>query len=472
MAEQDKQQLGDGQDNYGRAIDQLAKAARQTANAAAFAVRGSTKTGGAAAKAAAGTAAGGPWGALIVAAWSLRHTLYKLLVCACLLLLVLVVMLVSLPSVVTNEVFGLNGAVPAPDATMLSAYTSMAGLVSDAVQEGYDASMARVERLIREGGYDYALSVESLINLARGDMGYDACYVLAAYSASMQQRDTSGADLLAKLRAKKDEMFPVTFEEKEAEVPLENRENSSEDTDAPEDETEPATRTVRYLECTVHPFDTAVIDRCFGLDLAAPYDPFKITVGQAIQYMADALKLTLYGTTEVGPELIPENAELAGLVDQQGCSETRRQLVAAALSLVGRVPYFWGGKSAPGWNEEWNTPKLVTAPGSPTTGTLRPYGLDCSGYADWVYKTALGVSIQSSTWTQWDNSYEITAAELLPGDLGFLMEEDGNHVLIFVGYGEDGQRLWVHCTGGQGVVLNTPGYEGALTLRRPANVSY
>lgn len=145
------------------------------------------------------------------------------------------------------------------------------------------------------------------------------------------------------------------------------------------------------------------------------------------------------------------------------------------LSLVGKVPYFWGGKSEAGWNDEWNTPKLVTAAGSTTTGTIRPFGLDCSGFSDWTYKTAVGISLYGGTWSQWDESYAISADELLPGDLGFLMDDDGNgwnHVLIFAGYGENGERMWVHSSGGEGVIFNTPSYEASLSLRRPKNVDF
>ena len=135
-------------------------------------------------------------------------------------------------------------------------------------------------------------------------------------------------------------------------------------------------------------------------------------------------------------------------------------MLETALSLVGRVPYFWGGKSAPGWNDEWNTPKLVTAAGSTTTGTIRPYGLDCSGFSDWAYQTALSVTIGAGTWGQWNASTEISEGELIPGDLGFqnLPNADTNHVLIYAGTDADGRQLWVHCTSGSGVVLNSPDY--------------
>ena len=44
----------------------------------------------------------------------------------------------------------------------------------------------------------------------------------------------------------------------------------------------------------------------------------------------------------------------------------------SVASLVGKVPYFWGGKSPAGWNDEWNTQKLVTAAGSTTRGIPMP----------------------------------------------------------------------------------------------------
>ena len=107
----------------------------------------------------------------------------------------------------------------------------------------------------------------------------------------------------------------------------------------------------------------------------------------------NALKMTLYGSLGSGLAVPLTDAELIAFLNKQNCNATRKHIVATGLSLVGKVPYFWGGKSPPGWNDEWNTPKLVTAAGSSTSGTIRPYGLDCSGFSDWVYKTAVGVSL-------------------------------------------------------------------------------
>ena len=563
MAEPTKQQFGDGQDNFGQAAGQAAKAAKEvskqaaaqaaakgaeaTANAAAATVQAGVEGGKAVAEIAAGTAAGGPWGAILSAAWAMRHTLYKILICICLLLTILIVLIVSLPSIVTESVFGLNGTQPDPNATLESSYSDMSDVVSAVIDSAYDLSLSRVEEIILDGGYDYDLSMDALINHAQSSAGYDVCYILAAYSASLQQQGTTVDDMVTKLNRVADKMFPVTYEVKNQErlvpitystyksvtvtvvtrieaagivngiprynytterktyyLPDETKESEEEITVAKYKEVsvtlpvysggqitgtrratyyepdgtevlEPTIEIIEYAECTIHPFDNTVIANAFGIDNSAQYPQFNLTYGEVIQNMANALKMTLYGTLGSGSAVPLTDAELIAFVNRQNCNATRKHILTTALSLVGKVPYFWGGKSEAGWNDEWNTPKLVTSAGSSSTGTIRPFGLDCSGFTDWVYKTALGVSLHAGTYGQWDNSYAIEESELLPGDLGFLMNDGGsgwNHVLIFAGYGEDGSRKWVHSEGGIGVHMNTPSYEGRLLLRRPKNVDF
>ena len=208
----------------------------------------------------------------------------------------------------------------------------------------------------------------------------------------MGQRGTTKVDLQSKLNAVADQMYAVTYEVKEAQVPVESGES----------EATGETETVEYVVCTIHPFDQSVILKAFGVDVDATYDQFNITYGEAILNMSNALKMTMYGTTSDGSVPPISDAELNLFLASLDCSGKRKELMRCALSLVGRVPYFWGGKSAPGWNSEWNTPKLVTAAGSSSTGTIRPYGLDCSGFTEWVYQTALGVTLYDGSWNQWD----------------------------------------------------------------------
>lgn len=573
MAEEEKQQVGDGADNYGQAASQMAKAAGQsgqaaakqagkeaakqaakagaeaTANTSAAVVQAGVEGGKAVAQAAAGTAVGGPWGAILSALWALRHTLFKILVFLCLLLLLFIVMIVSLPSILMNAVFGLDGTAVDMEnpVTLQESYNEMSGAVSDVVDQGYNRALEKVEQIIQDGGYDYDLSMEALINYAQSSAGYDVSYILAAYSASLQQQGTSEADMVAKLEAVMDDMFPVTYEEKQQErlipvsyttyqavtltvVTSQTQTGTIDGTPQYRYTTEsrtyyepagvqtseepvtttaynpvtvslpvysdgtvtgtseatyyeaagsvtlnPETEIIRYVECTIHPFDESVIIDAFGIDEDATYDQFGITYAEAIDNMAKALKMTLYGAASSGEAVELTDAELIAFVERQNCNATRKYILSTGLSLVGKVPYFWGGKSGPGWNEEWNTPKVVTAEGSSSTGTIRPYGLDCSGFTTWVYNTALGVNIGAGTSGQYPNTVAISEAELLPGDLGFLAESDGsgwNHVLMFAGYSETGERMWVHCSSGSGVILNTPSYDSSIVLRRLTNVDY
>lgn len=197
----------------------------------------------------------------------------------------------------------------------------------------------------------------------------------------MGQRGTTKADLQSKLNAVADQMYRVTYEVKEAQVPAESGEDTDEAGEGSdsESEEEPEMETVEYVVCTIHPFDQSVILDAFGVDVDATYDQFSITYGEAILNMSNALKMTMYGTASDGSVPPISDAELNLFLASLDCSGKRKELMRCALSLVGRVPYFWGGKSAPGWNSEWNTPKLVTSAGSSSTGTIRPYGLDCSG---------------------------------------------------------------------------------------------
>ena len=233
MAEPEKDQIGDGQDNFGQAAGKAIQAAKQishdaaaeaavkgaeaTANAAAAVVQASTESGKAVAEIAAGTAAGGPWGAILSAAWAMRHSLFKVLVCICLFLLIIVILICSIPSIVLDSVFGLNGVPPAEGVTLESSYSEMSNAVSAVIDAGYDQSLARVEEIILDGGYDYDLSMDALINHAQSSAGYDVCYILAAYSASLQQKGTSVEDMVAKLVRISDQMFPVSYVERQQE---------------------------------------------------------------------------------------------------------------------------------------------------------------------------------------------------------------------------------------------------------------
>ena len=150
-------------------------------------------------------------------------------------------------------------------------------------------------------------------------------------------------------------------------------------------------------------------------------------------------------------------------------SPEREAVVRTACSLVGKVNYFWGGKSLViGWDARWGEVRQVTAAGSSTTGTYRPYGLDCSGFVDWVFYNQSGGSyvIGHGGGATAQHSYctDISWADAQPGDLVFY--PDNSHVGIIGGKDANGELLIIHCASGHNNVVIT-GLEGFTSVGRP-----
>ena len=145
-----------------------------------------------------------------------------------------------------------------------------------------------------------------------------------------------------------------------------------------------------------------------------------------------------------------------------------RAVVETACKLVGKVNYFWGGKSLViGWDSRWGQLTKVWADGSSTTGTYRPYGLDCSGFVDWTfYNVSNGAYVMGhGGGAQSQHTYctSISWDEAQPGDLVFY--PDDSHVGIVGGRDAAGNLLIVHCTPSGGVVIT--GKEGFTAIGRP-----
>ena len=170
-----------------------------------------------------------------------------------------------------------------------------------------------------------------------------------------------------------------------------------------------------------------------------------------------------------GGEVSLDEAQIRAMLSAmpKDISERRRAVVEKAYSLLGKVNYFWGGKSsAIGWDSRWGKPTRVTAAGSRTTGTIRPYGLDCSGFVDWVFNNSLGYVIGhgGGTFNQHDHCTPISWSEAQPGDLVFYPGD--SHVGIFVGKDENGNPLIIHCASSQNNVVLT-GLQGFVSIGRP-----
>ena len=121
------------------------------------------------------------------------------------------------------------------------------------------------------------------------------------------------------------------------------------------------------------------------------------TVDYPVKGLLNSQEIELYMS------LVPEDA-----------SRQRKDFVRYALTSVGKIPYYWGGKpSAPGYTG--NGFGSLTVPDE--DGRLLK-GLDCSGWINWVYWSVTGKGLGAqSTGTLLGCGSPVARDELLPGDM-------------------------------------------------------
>lgn len=121
-------------------------------------------------------------------------------------------------------------------------------------------------------------------------------------------------------------------------------------------------------------------------------------------------------------------------------SETRRKIIHFALSSVGRVPYYWGGKASHAGYEGNNFGMLISA--DDKGRMLR--GLDCSGWISWVYWSVTGQQLSgSSTSSLILCGEKISRSQLQPGDI-IVRTGTNAHVVMFLGWSANGQMNVIH----------------------------
>ena len=151
------------------------------------------------------------------------------------------------------------------------------------------------------------------------------------------------------------------------------------------------------------------------------------TVDYPVKGLLNSQEIELYMS------LVPEDA-----------SRQRKDFVRYALTSVGKIPYYWGGKpSAPGYTG--NGFGSLTVPDE--DGRLLK-GLDCSGWINWVYWSVTGKGLGAqSTGTLLGCGSPVARDELLPGDICIRVNPMA-HVVIFLGWTAEGNMLCIQETTG------------------------
>ena len=159
-------------------------------------------------------------------------------------------------------------------------------------------------------------------------------------------------------------------------------------------------------------------------------------------------------------------------------SEERVNVISSAYSLVGKVGYFWGGKSTKiGTDPSWGTAEKVSAEGSKSTGTIRAYGLDCSGFVTWAVingyqDQTMQAAVGDGTSDQWEKANVVTETDAQPGDLVFQKGPEAgsdNHVGILCGKTDAGDWIAVHCSSSKNGVTVGEAYSASFRyIRQPS----
>lgn len=125
-------------------------------------------------------------------------------------------------------------------------------------------------------------------------------------------------------------------------------------------------------------------------------------------------------------------------------SETRKNLIRFALSSVGKVPYYWGGKpSAPNYSRN-NFGTLIT----PDEKGRILRGLDCSGWINWVYWSVTGNRLPyEGTSGLALCGAPVSRDNLQPGDI-IIRTGENAHVIMFLEWTEDGRIRCIHESSG------------------------
>ncbi len=350
---------------------------------------------------------------------------------------VILLIYMLLVAAVVASPFGIlfaNEATP-PDAVPLSAAIA---------QINYDFN-ARLEELQDADTYD---------NITVEGSTADWIEVLAVFAAKVAGSDGEDAADVVTMDADRIERLKAVFwDMNELASEVETIEHTDSDLSDGDD-----SWTERNLTITLTPRTAADMPSVYGFS------------SQQTEAMTELLAERAMLTELVG-SLTAYNVEASEVLRRlpSDLSAERRAVVETACSLVGKVTYFWGGKSLVlGWDSRWGTLQKVWADGNSTSGTYRPYGLDCSGFVDWVFYNATDGAYYpghgGGATMQHRDCSPILWADAMPGDLVFYPGD--SHVGIVGGRDEDDELLIIHCASSTNGTVVT-GVRGFTSIGRP-----
>lgn len=344
-------------------------------------------------------------------------------------------------------------------------------LMEGLLENAYEHAKEEVEILIQRNNYDYAATMESFYQQGNPYAEMDYIGIITALCmCTGNNPDISVCDInYLNVECQEDtvtQMVPVkrdTFkmneegtyqktgieyitEKEECDV-FELTEDGINYRKTGTEVVEPEKTSIKYGVITLHPISVEALFSSFGYSLQdeslkAEYERrYKliesggvINIGLAQEIFVKAAQDSSILSDDAKAQLEEAYATATG---------NRLSIVNTAARLIGQIPYQWGGKSQKaGYDTTWWS--------FDESGQQK--GLDCSGYVQWVYRTA---GYSEDTWTKLMSTVDILAncerineSELQIGDLGILNDGSStNHVGIYIGNG-----YYIHCSSGIGTV--------------------
>lgn len=364
-------------------------------------------------------------------------------------------------------------------------------MLEDAIDHSYKEAEEELKQKITEEGLDYYLTMESFYTQDNPYIDADYLKYIAAYSAAKESCNTLNTSDFYSLKyiqmdvevKKIEEYEPMQVQTYECEEdglyakgnmvfinePVEII-TVKETTPGKYEKTgtrtvTPPKRTTKYGSVTLKGITKEDILQLYGLSgdkkVEEIYQKKYVIFDEAVN--AKGLSESLFISTQ--QNLLTEDMKeyINLLLQQENLTYERKDLISTAVSLVGKVPYEWGGKpQTPGYDTSWWT----------LGENGKQKGLDCSGFVEWAFlsKSTKFVFFEklSSTSNILVNTKTITRAELQPGDLGLINNGQSiNHVGIYLG-----NNLWVHCSSSEKTVVIAETDMFKVYRQMPTNAYY
>ncbi|OON86011.1 hypothetical protein BXO88_09235 [Oribacterium sp. C9] len=200
-----------------------------------------------------------------------------------------------------------------------------------------------------------------------------------------------------------------------------------------------------YVNVTISGFDDEKGLRNIKLSSDFYTDEWTEDMIAAVKSLAsrDWYKTYGFSISTIDPKNPLTDEEISKYLDglPKDISSKRKSVIRFALESVGKIPYYYGGKAGSRGYEKNHFGSIVS---SDYRGRVLR-GLDCSGWIQWVYWSAIGDDLNGSASTSSlvGEGEKIKRADLQPGDI-IIREGSDSHVVMFLSWSGNGKMIAIH----------------------------